>query len=62
MPVSEERVAQIRVLCNGERIDRLDPSRFDGAAWQRLDAEMDEEADPTSPAGGRLMPTPIHGS
>jgi hypothetical protein len=39
MPVSEE----IRELSNGERIDRLDTSRFDGAAWQRLDAETDEE-------------------
>jgi hypothetical protein len=43
MPVSEERVAQIRELSNDERIDRLDTSRFDGAAWQRLDVEMDEE-------------------
>lgn len=43
MPVSEERLAQIRELSNDERVDRLDTSGFEDADWQRLDAELNKE-------------------
>lgn len=43
MPVSEERLAQIRELSNDERVDRLDTSDFDDADWERLEAEIEEE-------------------
>ena len=43
MPVSEDRLAQIRELSNDERVDRLDTGSFTDADWERLDAELERE-------------------
>lgn len=43
MPVSEERLAQIRELSNDERVDRMDTGDFTDADWARFEEEMDEE-------------------
>ncbi|MBI1187647.1 MAG: DUF4274 domain-containing protein [Alphaproteobacteria bacterium] len=43
MPVSEQRLAEIRELSNHERVDRMDVSAFTEADWARFDAELDAE-------------------
>lgn len=43
MPVSEQRLAEIRELSNDERIDRTDVSQFTDADWERFNAELDAE-------------------
>lgn len=43
MPVSEQRLAQIRELSNDERVDRLDTSGFDDSDWWRFELEMENE-------------------
>ena len=58
MPVSEQRLAEIRELSNDERVDRLDTSGFTAADWQRLDAELDEET--TAFCRGNQDPEELH--
>lgn len=43
MPVSEERLAQIRELSNDERVDRIDFSTFTDADLERFHAELEAE-------------------
>ncbi|ANP46878.1 DUF4274 domain-containing protein [Candidatus Viadribacter manganicus] len=43
MPVSEQRLAEIRELSNDERVDRIDTSQFSDADWERFHNELNAE-------------------
>lgn len=43
MPVSAERLRQIRELSNDERVDRIDTSGFTDVDWEKFDAQLDAE-------------------
>ena len=43
MALSQERLAQIRELSNGERVDRTDVSDFTDSDWERFHTDLDAE-------------------